>query len=81
MVEYEITVNRTQRTVYFPKVVVETLGKKLILVPNHSAAIIYPQGKDADVVLKSLRLLFAQLKLRGDMSGKKHDDVFTEKRG
>jgi len=35
----------------------------------------------ADVVLKSLRLLFAQLKLRGDMSGKKHDDVFTEKRG
>lgn len=67
MVEFPITVNEKQRLAYIPKILIKTLGSKLIIVPNSNAAVIYPEGRDLDIVLKSLEIISQDLRLRNEI--------------
>ena len=64
MVEFEINVNRTQRLVYIPKKVLESLGYSLTIVPDFNAAVLYPTGEDLEIIAKSVEVILQDLKLR-----------------
>ncbi|MEM1558511.1 MAG: hypothetical protein QXG12_07955 [Thermoproteota archaeon] len=63
MVEFKIKVHPTQRQAYIPKEIVETLGYKLKAKPDRFVVILYPENADMHMVLKSLRVLLADLEL------------------
>jgi hypothetical protein len=67
MVQFDLTVNRKQRSAYIPKILIKTLGFKLVLLPDTNAAIIYPHGRDLKVVLRSVEIILQDLKLRSEM--------------
>lgn len=80
MVEFGITVNRSQHSAYIPKILIKTLGFKLVLLPNSNAAVIYPQGKDLNVVLRSLEIILQDIKLRNEMqAGKRLRGLLKER--
>jgi len=64
MVEFKINVNRSQRLVYIPKKILETLGHSLTILPDMNAAILYPTGKDLEIIAKSVEILLQDLNLR-----------------
>jgi hypothetical protein len=68
LVEYNISVNESQRLAYIPKVILQALGHKLTIVPNSNAAIIFPKGEDPSIVLRSLEIILQDLKLRAELS-------------
>jgi len=49
---------------YLPKRIRENFGKTLKLLPNATAAVIYPQNADLGCVIDSLEIIIADLKLR-----------------
>lgn len=63
MVEFVIHVNQ-QRTAYIPKEIVENLGFEWIMVPNASAAVIYPRTCNLETAIKSLQIILDSLKLK-----------------
>jgi len=66
LVEFKINVNRSQRLVYIPKKILETLGHSLTILPDMNAAILYPTGEDPEIVAKSVDILLRDLNLRAD---------------
>jgi hypothetical protein len=64
LVEFRINVNRSQRLVYVPKKILETLGHSLTIVPNTNAALLYPTGTSLEMIVKSVELILQDLKLR-----------------
>jgi hypothetical protein len=70
MVEYKINLPKSQNVIWLPKAVVETLGKKLRLLPDSNAALIYPQDADPEDVLSSLKIIESALALRKRISDK-----------
>ena len=63
MVEFRISIHPKQRVAYIPKEIVEALGYKVKAKPNRYAVILYPEGIDRSLVIKSLEILLADLKL------------------
>lgn len=63
MVEFSIKVHPKQRQAYIPKEVVEALGLRLKAKPNRYAMVVYPENVDKELVIKSLEVLLADLKL------------------
>jgi hypothetical protein len=64
MVEFKLKVNEKQGTAYIPKVVRESLGFNLKLLPNSEAAAIYREGSDTARVIHSLERIVEYLKLQ-----------------
>jgi len=61
--EYELKTG-VQGHVYLPKRFREIFGRKLKFLPNSSAAVVYAQDTDPQVVIDSLLVIIADLKLR-----------------
>jgi len=49
---------------YIPKIVVQAFGPRLILIPNHFAAVLYPEDQDLRKVLKSIETISQDIKNR-----------------
>jgi len=49
---------------YFPKIVRETLGTELKLVPNAKAGVIFPKDATLKEVILSLQVILQDLKIR-----------------
>ena len=49
---------------YFPKVIRETLGTELKLVPNAKAGVIFPKDANLKEVILSLEVILQDLKIR-----------------
>lgn len=63
MVEFNISVHPKQRLAYIPKAIVETLGLQLKARPDNYAVVVYPKGADPALVIRSVEILLADLKL------------------
>ena len=61
MVTFVIKINPTQRTAYFPKVLVDTLGYSLKMIPNERVAIVASEDEDLVSIVKHVRLLLRML--------------------
>ena len=57
MVQFEVSINKKARVAYIPKVIVESLGNKVTIVPNTKAAVIFGHDAQPKDVLRSLRQL------------------------
>jgi hypothetical protein len=66
LVEFKINVNRSQRLVYIPKKVLETLGHSLTILPDMNAALLYPTDSDPEIVAKSVEVILQDLRIRID---------------
>ena len=64
MVEFRLKVNEKQGTAYLPKVIRESFGFKLKLLPDAEAAAIYREDSDPAKVIHSLERIIDHLKLR-----------------
>jgi len=65
--EYKIKAG-SQGHFYIPKVIRETLGNELSLVPNAKAGVIYPKGSDLKEVILSLQIILQDLQLRAGIT-------------
>lgn len=63
MVKFKVKAN-PQGQYYFPKEVREELGKKLELICNARAAVIFPEGLRIETILKSLEIIRTDLNHR-----------------
>jgi len=63
MVEFDITIHPKQRQAYIPKEIVVALGHKLKARPDRYAVLMYPEGVDPALVIKSVEILLQDLKL------------------
>jgi hypothetical protein len=62
MVEFKIKVHKQQRLAYIPKEITECLGFEYKAVANRVALLLYPTNAKLEDVLKSLKLIEADLK-------------------
>lgn len=72
MVEFKLTLPEKQNIVWIPKEIVDTLGRKLKIMPNSFAAVLYPENAELDMVLKSLAIIQQQLQLRTQFEMRRH---------
>jgi hypothetical protein len=61
MVEFQIKVNEKQHVAYIPREVIDALGLNLKLVGNRVSAVIYPEQASLADVVKSVKILLADL--------------------
>ncbi|MDI6814086.1 MAG: hypothetical protein QMD10_11195 [Desulfitobacteriaceae bacterium] len=71
MVEFTIKVHLAQRQAYIPKEIVEALGTRLKAKPDRYAMVIYPEGMNPELVIKSLEILLDDLRLERSALPKK----------
>jgi len=64
MVEFKVHVNKSQRLVYIPKKILETLGHSLTILPDTNAAVLYPTGDNPETIARSVELILQDLKLQ-----------------
>jgi len=62
-VEYDLKTG-VQGHIYFPKKIREMFGKKIKLLPNSYAGVIYPENADPARVINSLKVIIAHLRLQ-----------------
>lgn len=77
MVEFSLTVNRKQKTAYFNKKIVETLGYDLVILPNAHSGVIYPKDADKQDVIRSLKIILQDLEHQAEFAARKepHQDM------
>lgn len=71
MVEFKLTVNKKQHTVYINKKIIETLGYELIIQLNAVSGVIYPKSVHKKEVIRSLEIILADLRHQVKLAGKK----------
>ena len=71
MVEFKLTVNKKQHTVYINKKIIETLGYELIIQLNAVSGVIYPKGVHKSEVIRSLEIILADLRHQVKLEEKK----------
>ena len=64
MVDFEFTLPAKQNVVWFPKVLVQSLGRKVKVTPNSIAALMYPADADLDDVIASLNIIAQDLEAK-----------------
>lgn len=62
MVEFNLTINKKQRTAYFNKKIIDALGHDLAAQLNASSGVIYPKNANKKDVVRSLEIILADLK-------------------
>lgn len=53
-----------QGHIYFPKKIREILGDRPVVLPNSTAAVIYPENTKPEAVIRSLQVIISDLKNR-----------------
>lgn len=53
-----------QGHVYLPKRIRKILGENMVLIPNSTVVVVYPNGADLKAVMRSLGVILSDLKLR-----------------
>lgn len=64
MVEFKLKVNEKQGTAYIPKLIRQSFGFNLKLLPDSEAAAIYREGSDTARVIHSLERIVEYLRLQ-----------------
>ncbi len=57
MVEFQIPINKKQRVAYIPKVLVESLGNQVKIVPNTKAALMFRSDATQEEILHSIHII------------------------
>ena len=71
MVEFNITVNRKQRTAYINRKLIEALGYELGVNLNVTGGAICPKDTDKREVIRSLKIVLEDLEHQADVEEKK----------
>ena len=71
MVEFNLTVNKKQRTAYFNKKIVDALGYDLATQLNASSGVIYPKDANKKDVIRSIEIILEDLKHQAEIAEKK----------
>ena len=61
---FSIKVNKKQRLAYIPQQIVRDFGFHLSFLPDSAAAIVYSANTNLELVIRSVEILLADLKLR-----------------
>ena len=56
--------SNSQRLVYIPKKVLETLGHSLTIMPEMNAAVLCPTGANPETLAKPVELILQDLRIR-----------------
>lgn len=70
MVKFNLTVNRKQKTAYFNKKIVDTLGYNLYAQLNVTSGVIYPKDADMEDVIRSVEIILADLRHQAKLEEK-----------
>jgi hypothetical protein len=57
MVEFQVPINKKQRLAYIPKILVDSLGYKLTIIPDTKAALMFASGATLEELLQSLHVI------------------------
>ena len=79
MVEFKVRIHPTERQTYIPKLILESLGPQVTILPNMNAAVLYTTGADLEFVAKSVEIILQDLRLRTATQKKKALGIVTEK--
>jgi len=71
MVEFNLTVNKKQRTAYFNKKIIDSLGYDLAAQLNASSGVIYPKDANKKDVIRSIEIILEDLKHQAEIAEKK----------
>ena len=71
MVEFKLTVNKKQRTVYINKKIVDSFGYELGAQLNATSGVIYPLNANKDDVIRSLEIILDDLRHQADLDKKR----------
>jgi len=71
MVEFSLTVNKKQRTAYFNKKIIDSLGHDLVAQLNASSGVIYPKDAEKEDVIRSVEIILEDLKHQAELEKKK----------
>lgn len=71
LVEFNLTINKKQRTAYFNKKIVDTLGHALNAQLNASSGVIYPKNANKSDVIRSVEIILEDLKHQAELEKKK----------
>jgi len=71
MVEFNLTVNKKQRTAYFNKKFIDALGYDLLAQLNATSGVIYPKDADKEDVIRSVEIILEDLKHQAELEKKK----------
>jgi hypothetical protein len=76
MVKFNLTVNKKQRTAYFNRKIVDSLGYELLVQLNATSGVIYPKDAEKEDIIRSVEILLADLKhqARLEEKGASNDD-------
>ena len=67
MVEFNLTINKKQRTAYFNKKITDTLGYNLATQLNASSGVIYSKDTKKCDVIRSLEIILQDLKHQAEL--------------
>lgn len=71
MVEFNISINRKQRTAYFNKKIIDALGYDLGIQLNASSGVIYPKNANKKDIARSVEILLEDLKHQVELEKQK----------
>lgn len=67
MVEFNLKIHPEQRVGYFQREIVEQFGTDLKILADARAFVAYRKGEDPKIVLRSLKIIMADLEFRADL--------------
>jgi len=74
MVEFNLTVNKKQRTAYFNKKIIDALGYELIAQLNATSGVFYPKDASKQDIIRSVEIILDDLKHQAELEKKKEDE-------
>jgi hypothetical protein len=78
MVEFNLTVNRKQRTAYINRKILDALGYDLVIVPNAHSGVLYAKNADKKDVIRSVEIILADLKLQVAVAERKTESFLNK---
>lgn len=67
MVEFNLKIHPEQRVGYFQREIVDQFGTNLKILANARAFVAYREGEDPNIVIRSLKIIMADLEFRADL--------------
>lgn len=71
MVEFNLTINRKQRTAYFNQRIIDTLGYELIAQLNATSGVFYPKDASKQDIIRSVEIILEDLRHQVELDKKK----------
>jgi len=73
MVEFELTINKSQQTVYFSNHIIDIVGYEVGVQLMTACGVIYPLGMPKTEIIRSLKNLIADLEHQVEFEQKSKD--------